>query len=396
VTPEIPYGRHWLDEEEIAEVSRTLRSDWITQGPRIEEFERRVASSRGARFGVAFSNGTAALHAACSAAGVRAGDEVITSPLTFVGTANAAVYQGAKPVFADIDPASLNLDPWEVRGRLTSKTKAILPVHFAGLPADMEALSKIAREKGLYVIEDACHALGAEWLDSNGAWQKTGNCSHSDMVVFSFHPVKQITTGEGGMVLTNREELANRLRTFRHHGLRRPEGEIAAAEPWRYEMDELGHNYRITDFQCALGLKQMEKLDRFLERRRRIADLYAQAFKGRDLTPQGFDRERFRHAWHLYVVQLGAGTGPAGRRAVYEALHQSGIGVNVHYLPVHLHPFYRRIFSYRPGDYPAAEGYYERTLTLPLFPKMTDEQVQRVIQSVCRVLETEGASHAAR
>lgn len=395
-SPRIPYGRHWLDEDDAAEALQALRSDWITQGPRIEAFEQRVAAACGARFGIAFSSGTTALYGACSAAGVGAGDEVITSPLTFVGTANAAVYLGAKPVFADIDPASLNLDPSQVRRRLTSKTKAILPVHFAGLPSELEAISKIAREKGLRVIEDACHALGAEWLDSKGVWQKVGNCSHSDMAVFSFHPVKHITTGEGGMVLTNQPELAQRLRVFRHHGLRRPEGKLSEVEPWRHEMDQLGINGRITDFQCALGLKQMDKLGRFLERRRRIADVYAQALEGLDLTPQRFDRERFRHAWHIYVVQVGLKTGSPDRRSLFQALTEMGIGVNVHYLPVHLHPFYQRTFSYRAGDYPVAEKYYERTLTLPLFPKMTDGQVQEVVQCVGRIMEQEGAPHAAR
>ena len=396
MTLPIPYGHHWLDEDDIAEVLRALRSDWITQGPRIDEFERRMAAACGARFGVAFSSGTTALHAACAAAGVQAGDEVVTSPLTFVATANAAVTQGAKPVFADIDPASLNIDPGQIRRRLTPRTKAILPVHFAGLPAEMEAISRIARERDLCVIEDACHALGAEWLDSQGTWQKIGNCSHSDMAVLSFHPVKHITTGEGGMILTNREDLLSSLRAFRHHGLRRPEGKLAETEPWRHEMQEIGCNGRLTDFQCALGLSQMEKLGQFLEKRRRIAALYAQAWAGLDLTPQSFSGKKFRHAWHLYVVQLGVKTGSADRRAVFEALREMGIGANVHYLPVHLHPFYQQTFSYRAGDYPIAEKYYERALTLPLFPKMLDEQVREVIQSVGRILEQEGAPHAAR
>jgi perosamine synthetase len=396
MTPVIPYGRHWLEEDDLAEVLQTLRSGWITQGPKIEEFERRVASACGARFGVAFSNGTVALHAACSAAGIQTGDEVITSPLTFVATANAAVYQGAKPVFADIDEKSLNIDPEQIQRRLTPKTRALLPVHFAGLPADLETISAIARKRDLCVIEDACHALGAEWLDSSGSWQKIGSCSHSDMAILSFHPVKQITTGEGGMVLTNREDLLDRLRAFRHHGLRRPEDELAQAEPWRHEVETIGTNGRLTDFQCALGLSQMAKLGRFLERRRRISDLYAQAWAGFDLVPQSFSRAKFRHAWHLYVVQLGLRTGRVDRRAVYQALVEMGIGVNVHYLPVHLHPVYRRLFSYRPGDYPVAEKYYERALTLPLYPAMTDEQVQKVIQCVDRVLEREGVPHAAR
>ena len=396
MTPLIPYGHHWLDEDDIAEVLQTLRSDCITQGPRIEEFECRMAAACGARFGVAFSSGTTALHAACAAAGIQAGDEVVTSPLTFVATANAAVYQGAKPVFADIDPKSLNIDPEQIRRRVTSRTKAILPVHFAGLPAEMEEISEIAQERGLCVIEDACHALGAEWLDSKGVWQKIGNCSHSDMAILSFHPVKHITTGEGGMILTNREDLLSPLRAFRHHGLRRPEGKLAEAEPWRHEMQTIGCNGRLTDFQCALVLSQLEKLGRFLERRRHIAALYAISWAGLDLTPQSFSGKRFRHSWHLYVTQVGARAGSADRRVVFEAMREMGIGANVHYLPVHLHPFYQQTFSYRAGDYPSAEEYYERALTLPLFPYMTDEQVREVAQAVGRILEQEGASHAAR
>lgn len=384
----IPYGLHWLDEEDIAQVSRAMRSEWITQGPLVEEFERRVAATCGARFGVAFSSGTAALHAACFAAGLGPQDEAVTTPLTFVATANAVVYQGAKPVFADVDPGSLNIDPEEISRRLSPRTKAILPVHFAGLPADLESIARIARQRGLWVIEDACHALGAQWKDSQDRWQRVGNCSHSDMAVFSFHPVKHITTGEGGMVLTNREDLTDRLRAFRHHGLGKPEeDETALSEPWRQEMVELGYNYRITDFQCALGLRQLEKLDQFLVRRQAIAESYTRSWQGLGLVPQQFNRDRFRHAWHLYVVQLPSHKRPLNRRAAFERMRARGILAHVHYLPVHLHPFYRRRFSYQPGNYPVAERYYERALTLPLFPKMSDSQVGEVIEGVHLMLE---------
>lgn len=372
------YGHQWLDEEDIASVAAALRSDRITQGPLIERFEEAVARRCGARFGVAFSSGTAALHAACFAAGVGQGDEVVTTPLTFVATANAALYQGARPVFADIDADSLNLDPARIPGALSPRTKAILPVHFAGLPCRMEAIRAIARERGLAVIEDACHALGAEWTSSDGRRRTVGSCSHSDMAALSFHPVKHITTGEGGMVLFNRPELAEPLRSFRHHGIVQA-GQGEEEEPWASRMQELGYNFRITDFQCALGLSQLKRLDSFLDRRRAIAREYKRAFAELGLWSQPFEGEYDGHAWHLFVVRLPPS---ADRRRVFETLREAGIGVNVHYLPVHLHPYYGRCFSYRVGDFPAAEAYYERALTLPIFPAMSDSDVERVIRSV--------------
>jgi UDP-4-amino-4,6-dideoxy-N-acetyl-beta-L-altrosamine transaminase len=380
------YGQQWLDEEDAASVLEALRSDWLTQGPLIARFEQEVARWCGARFGAAFSSGTAALHAACFAAGVREGDEVITTPLTFVATANAAVYLGARPVFADIEPETLNVDPKQIRRRLTPKTKVILPVHFAGLPCRMEAIQEIARARGLRVIEDACHALGAQWKTSDGRWERVGSCSHSDMAVLSFHPVKHITTGEGGMVLFNREEFLEPLRSFRHHGMVRCSGEEGQAEPWGSRMQELGYNFRITDLQCALGISQLTKLERFLKRRREIAREYKGAFEALGLWSQPQEAADDGHAWHLFVVQLPAGRPSAERRRIFEALRQEGIGVNVHYLPVHLQPYYRRRFSGKPGDYPVTEAYYERALTLPLFPGMTDAEVHRVIDAVRRVM----------
>ncbi len=386
---QIPYGHHWLDEEDIAEVAKALRLDWITQGPLVGVFEERVAALCGARFGVAFSSGTAALHAACFAAGIGPGDEVITTPLTFVATANSIVYQGGVPVFADIDPYDFNMDPEEIQRRITLRTKAILPVHFAGLPCRMESIYKIAKENHLWVIEDACHALGAQWKGSGqGRWEGIGSCSHSDMAVLSFHPVKQITTGEGGMCLTNREDLREKLESFRHHGIRRPApSDGDAAEPWRYEMHDLGYNYRITDFQCALGLKQLEKLDRFLKRRQEIAGAYTQAFADLDLTPQRWDEQNTRHAWHLYVVQLPLESLSVDRKTIFRVLRDQGLGVHVHYLPVYSHPFYQKRFSYGEGHCPRAEAYYKKALTLPLFPGMSQEDVHRVIQTVRAVLE---------
>ncbi len=372
---------HWLEEEDILRAVEALRSSWITQGPLIEEFERKLAQRCGARYAVAFSSGTSALHAACSAAGIGPGDEVVTTPMTFVASANAALYQGAKPVFADIDPQTLNVDPEKLRQAVTSKTKAVLPVHFGGLPCDLERISQVARAAGLKVIEDACHALGAEWRTADGKWERVGSCSHSDMTVFSFHPVKHITTGEGGMVLTNDPVLREKLRAFRHHGISKAEGE-EDPEPWRSEMRLLGTNARITDFQCALGLSQLEKLDRFLQRRAEIAKRYAKELEGSGLLPQQYDAAKFRHAWHLYVVRLQSDRPEQDRRELYRALRTAGIGVNVHYLPVHLHEYYRKRFGTQPGDFPAAEDYYRRAITLPLYPRMTDEEVERVMETV--------------
>lgn len=386
----IPYGLQWVDQEDIAEVTLALRSDRITQGPLIKKFEESVAALTGARFGVAFSSGTAALHGSCFAAGIAPGDEVITTPLTFVATPNAVVYQGGVPVLADIHPETLNIDPAKILEQITPRTKAILPVHFAGLPCAMEPIYSLAREKGLTVIEDACHALGAEWTSCMGKRERVGSCTHSDMTVFSFHPVKHVTTGEGGMVLTNREDFRDRLKLFRHHGIVKQgeAGEGASDEPWRCEMHFLGYNYRITDFQCALGIRQLEKLERFLLRRDEIARAYDKAFAGLELVSPLWDHSQTRHAWHLYVVQLPLERFRVNRGTIFRLLQDAGLGVNVHYLPVHLHPYYQKKFSYRLGDYPVAERYYARAITLPLFPKMTDEDVERVIETVWDVFQT--------
>ena len=384
----IPYGYHWLEDSDAEAVVRALRGPWITQGPLIREFEERVASLCGAPYAVAFSSGTAALHAACFAVGINPGDEVITTPMTFVASANAVLYQGGQPVFADIGPRTLNIDPQAIGQRVTSRTRALLPVHFAGLPCDMEEISRLARRHGLAVLEDASHALGASWTTREGRLEKVGSCSHSDLAVFSFHPVKHITTGEGGMVLTRRKDLRDRLRTFRHHGIvHRPGAEGETEEPWCFQMEELGYNYRVTDFQCALGLKQLDRLEFFLERRAEIARRYREAFRGLGLTGQEGFEEGIRHAWHLFVVQLPLEKLSRSRKEIFRMLRDQGIGVQVHYLPVPLQPYYRKRFGYRPGAFPVAEAYYERALTLPLFPRMTDEDLERVIASVQAVCE---------
>lgn len=373
----IPYGHQWIDAEDIKAVMEVLKADRITQGPKVDEFEKKVADYCGAKFAVAMSSGTTALHAACAVAGISEGDEAITTPITFAATANAVIYCQGKPVFADINEDGLNIDPAEIKKRLTSRTKAILPVDFAGLPADLDEIKDIARKNGLIVIEDACHALGAEYKG-----RRIG--SLSDMTIFSFHPVKHITTGEGGMVLTDNEQFYLKLKAFRHHGIIISNN--SSEGPWYYEIQNIGHNFRITDIQCALGISQMNKLDYFIRRRREIAARYNEAFSSMDeiITPQR-EKER-KAAYHIYVIQLKTSNLKKRRREIFEALAAENIGVGVHYLPVHLHPYYRNSYGYRKGDFPKAENYYARALTLPLFPKMSPHDVNYVIKTVIKVI----------
>jgi perosamine synthetase len=376
----LPYGHQWIDEEDIASVVEVLKSDWITQGPKVDEFERKVAEYCGAKYAVAVSSGTAALHAACSVAGISGADEAITTPVTFAATANAVVYCGGAPVFADIREDTPNIDVAEIEKRLSARTKAVLPVDLAGHPADLDEIIAIARDRKLIVIEDASHALGAEYKG-----RRIG--SLADMTIFSFHPVKHITTGEGGMVLTNNKEYYEQLKVFRHHGITKHQSALRSKGPWYYEIPSPGYNFRLTDFQCALGISQLKKLDQFVERRRQIASRYDEAFAlmGEILTP--VESGDVKAAYHIYIIQLGSELLKVGRREVFEALRAENIGVNVHYVPLHLQPFYQREFGYKKGDYPRAERYYERAITVPIFPEMSDEDVQDVIKAVRKVIQ---------
>lgn len=376
----IPYGRQSVSDADIEAVVEVLRSDFLTTGPEVERFEKTLCDFLGVRHAVAIANGTAALHAACHAAGIGPGDEVITTPLTFAASANAVLYCGGTPVFADIDSISWNIDPQSIRQRITPRTKAIIPVHYTGLPCDMEAVMEIAQAHGLHVIEDGAHVLGAE---KDG---RVLGCT-GDMMTLSFHPVKHITTGEGGAVVTDSDGLAEALRRFRTHGIVRGEAMTAHQdEPWFYEQQGLGYNYRITDFQCALGRSQMERLPSFISRRREIAARYSRAFSEKENLILPAESGTVKSAWHIYVVGLRLEGLKKTRREIFMSLRDRGIGVNVHYIPVYYHPFYRNL-GYDKGLCPVAEDLYERILTLPLYPDMTDGDVETVIEAVQETLK---------
>jgi len=328
----IPYGRQWIDEKDIREVVKVLKSDWITQGTKVEEFEKAVAKYCGAKYAVTVSSGTAALHSAYSVAGIGVGDEVITSPITFAATANAVVYCGGKPVFADIQKDTFNIHPKEIGKKITKKTKAITPVDFAGHPCDLNEIKKIAKKYNLLIIEDAAHALGSEYRG-----KKIGNLT--DMTILSFHPVKHITTGEGGMILTNNKDFYEKLKIFRNHEIvKKPK-----KGGWYYEIEKPGFNYRLTDFQCALGISQLKKIDKFIKRRREIVAKYNEAFKDvkEIITPA--ERKYVKSAWHIYPIQLNLEKLKVNRKRIFEELQKEGIGVQIHYIPLHLQPFYRKI-----------------------------------------------------
>ena len=375
----LPYGRQSLNEQDIQAVVEVLRSDWLTTGPKVGEFEERFAAWVGAKYGVSFSSGTAALHAAAFAAGLGPGDEAITTPMTFCATANCVLYQGANAVFADVSADTLNLDPGEVAKKLSLRTKAILAVDYAGHPADIGALLAVTRRRGIPLIEDACHALGAEYQG-----KRVG--SIADMTVFSFHPVKHLTTGEGGMVATNDARLAETLRRFRNHGISSEARQRQESGQWFYEMVLLGFNYRLTDIACALGLSQLEKLAANLARRREIAAQYTAAFRDLPAIVLPTVRAGVLPAWHLYPVRLNLEMLAVGRGEVFRALRAENIGVNVHYIPVHLHPYYRDQFGHRDGECPVAEAAYERLISLPMFHGMTDADVGDVVRAVSKVI----------
>lgn len=403
----LPYGCQSIDEEDIQSVVSVLKSEFLTQGPKISEFEDALCRQVNARHVVAVNSGTSALHIACLAAGLKSGDEAITSAITFVASANSIVYCGARPVFCDINPKTYNLSPEDLEKKITKHTKVIIPVHFAGQSCDMEVIQKIvqAKEKQfghkIYVIEDASHALGSQYQH-----RKVGSCTYSDMTTFSFHPVKHITTGEGGAVTTGDAKLWQRLKQFRSHGITSDPSEFVNQDlafengngiqstgaatnpnPWYYEQINLGFNYRITDIQCALGISQLKKLLTAIERRRSIINSYNEFFKTNPLLTVPDELPSCQSNFHLYVLLFDFQKMQMSRAEFMRRLKTKGIQTQVHYIPVHLQPFFRSHYGTKPGDCPNAEAYYKKCLSIPLFPAMTHDDVGRVREEIQRILQ---------
>lgn len=383
----IPYGRQDIDGNDIEAVVEVLTSDFLTQGPVVPRFEEALAAYCGVEHAVAANSATSALHMACLALGVGPGDRVWTSPVTFVASANCALYCGAEVDFVDIDPQTCNLSVIALEEKLRHARagnclpKVVIPVHLAGQSCDMQAIARLAEEFGFAVIEDAAHAIGGRYHQ-----RPVGDCRYSDITVFSFHPVKIITTAEGGVATTMKAELAERMRDLRSHGITRDRGRLLQDDgPWYYEQQSLGFNYRMTEIQAALGLSQMTRLDSFVERRSELARQYDRLLDGMPLMRQE-EHPHSDSSWHLYIVRLAASAADAGRhRQVFDALRHAGIGVNLHYIPVHLQPYYRGL-GFRQGDFPHAEDYYRRAISLPLYPGLTQSQQDHVVASLGRAL----------
>ncbi|MBO5100717.1 MAG: UDP-4-amino-4,6-dideoxy-N-acetyl-beta-L-altrosamine transaminase [Spirochaetaceae bacterium] len=380
----IGYGHQCIDETDISAVLKVLKSDYLTQGPFVSEFEQKICSITGAKYCVSVSNATAGLHIAVAALEIENGSEGITSPNTFLASSNCMIYNNVKPIFADINPISYNIDPLEIEKKITDKTKILIPVHFAGLSCEMVKINAIAKKHGLYIIEDAAHAIGSQYADGS----YVGNCKYSNMTVFSFHPVKTITTGEGGAITTNDEELYQKLLMLRSHGTTKDEGKLTKNPgPWYYEMQSLGFNYRMTDMQAALGCSQLEKLDSFKKRRREIIKQYNDAFSKMKYLKIPVEPDNVCSCFHLYVTQIDFASLGKSRSQVMQELRDRGVGTQVHYIPIHTQPFYKKKYGYREGDFVNAEKYYEQELSLPLYPGLSDEDVKMVIKAVKEVIE---------
>jgi UDP-4-amino-4,6-dideoxy-N-acetyl-beta-L-altrosamine transaminase len=380
------YGKHWLDDDDINTVINVLKSDFITQGPEVGRFEKALANYVGAAYAVAVANGTAALHLAVKALNLGKGKEGITTPITFAASSNCFLYNGLKPGFVDIYENTYCMDPAELEKRITPETKVIIPVHFAGQPAEMGTIDDIAVRNDIYVIEDAAHAIGSKFADG----EMVGSCCCSDMTIFSFHPVKTIATGEGGAITTNDKDLYERLVLLRNHGITKEASKLKIQDPeltgpWYYEMQDLGFNYRMTDIQAALGTSQLKKIEGFVKRRREIVKTYNEAFKDVSWLTTPYEWEGASSAFHLYVIKIDFQQIGKTRSQVMMELKEKGIGTQVHYIPVHLQPYYREHFGFKEGDFPKAEHYYQQCLSIPLFPKMTDKDVQRVIDAIMRL-----------
>ena len=381
----IPYGLHEIDEGDIQAVVDILRSGTITQGQAVEDFGQALADYVGAKYGVAVSNGTAALHLSVAALNIGSGDEVITTPMTFCATSNSVLYQGGKIKFVDIDEKTLNIDPQLIEDKITSKTKAIMPVDFRGHPANMPAIKAIANKYNLKIIEDGAQSLGSSYFDG-GQEYFCGNGSHSDLAISSFHPVKHITTGEGGVVFTDNRDLYEKLSLLRKHGIDRSENmfdEASRKGSWIYDMLELGFNYRITDFQAALGISQLAKIGRFKKRRREIVNFYNENFKNIAELILPYEGENVDSNFHLYTLQVRDNQ-RFDRYDLFSFLQKNNYAPMVHYIPVHLLSYYRQAFGFKPGDFPVAENYYERTISIPLYPSLSDVMVEKVVNDILK------------
>ncbi len=378
----ITYGKQYIDEEDIKAVLDVLQSDYLTQGPKVREFEERLGEYVGAKYVVAFSNGTAALHGAYFAAGLDKEDEIITTPITFAATSNAALYLGAKPVFSDIDLDTGNIDPSKIEEKITPKTKIIVPVHYSGHPVELEKVYEIARKHNLILIEDACHALGAKYRS-----EKIGSGKYSDMTVFSFHPVKSITTGEGGAVTTNDKGYCERLVLFRQHGItKNPDTFVNPSHgPWYHEMQKLGYNYRLTDIQSALGISQLKKLDKFVKRRREIVSLYEKLLKDNPYFELPFEKNYAYSSWHLFPVKLKDKYIPY-KKEIFEKLRENNIFLQVHYIPVYRHPYYESL-GYEKGLYPNAEIFYKKEISFPIYYSLTDDEINYFVDTILAIME---------
>jgi len=384
----IPYGKQCLGKEEIDAVCKVLRSDFLTQGPKVREFECLLAKTVGAKYAVAVANGTAALHLAALALELKPGDEVITTPISFLATSNAALYVGAKPVFVDIDPETQCIDTHLIEKKISSRTKAIFVTDFGGHAADLEIIHCIAKKHGLKVLEDAAHALGASYGSC-----KVGACRHSDMAIFSFHPVKHITTGEGGAITTNDRAFYERLSELRTHGVTRDPQKLLDKNvgPWYYEMQHLGFNYRLTDLQAAMGSAQLKKLSQFVARRRQIARNYCAAFKDLSVSTP-VEKPSYKHVYHLFVMRLHKELA-SKRKDIFIELQRRGLGVQVHYIPIPSQPYYRAL-GYNSKDCPNAVAYYDSAISLPMFPKLTDEEIKFTSRTVKEVILSYASSPA--
>ena len=379
----LSYGKQWIEDDDIKNVIEVLQSDFLTQGPKVEEFEEEICKLTGAKYCVVLSSGTAALHLAVHSLNIEKGKKGITSPNTFVASSNAFIYNGLFPDFADIDPKTYNINYQEICKRLNDDVKVIITVHFAGQPADMENINKIAKSKGVFIIEDAAHAIGSKYSDGS----MVGNCKYSDMTIFSFHPVKTITTGEGGAITTNNIKFYEELKLLRSHGITKDINHLNQNPgPWYYEMCDLGYHYRLTDLQSALGISQIKKLGKFVRRRREIVNKYNNELSKNKFIQIPFETKECYSAFHLYVIKIDFEKLGKIRKEVMEELKNKNVGTQVHYIPVHTQPYYLNNYGFKPGDYPIAEDYYRKALSIPLYPKMTDEDVDYVIRCIMEVV----------